>query len=249
MRKEHIIIDSKEFKLCSSCYQAKELNCFSKHSKSWDGLKPYCKECASTKGKQYRNKYRDKVLKAKRKWYEQTKKKKNERTEKALKEKTKVCSKCKKKLDITLFRERGNGGLYSTCKQCEIKRAKEYRSTHSEVYKKCHVITEQRRRNKAKSALKDLTTSEWETIKKHFDFKCAYCGKECEELTQEHVIPLSKGGNYTKSNIIPSCRSCNCKKYNKLLDEWYEKQSFYSKAQELKIKNYLNQYANTEVTI
>lgn len=249
MRKEHIIIDSKEFKLCSSCYRARELNCFSKYSKSWDGLKSYCKECASTKGKQYRNKYREKVLQEKRKWYEQTKKKKNERTEKALKEKTKVCSRCKNELGITLFRKRANGGFYSVCRKCENKYNKEYRITHPEICKKCHVITEQRRRKKAKSVLKDLTTSEWENIKKYFDFKCAYCGEECEELTQEHVIPLSKGGNYTKSNIIPSCRSCNCKKHNKLLDEWYKNQSFYSKAQELKIKNYLNQYANTEVTI
>ena len=39
---------------CSSCKEIKELVNFSKNKKSWDGLKPYCKECASNKGKQYR---------------------------------------------------------------------------------------------------------------------------------------------------------------------------------------------------
>lgn len=249
MKKDHIILDSKELKLCSSCNQAKDLNCFSKYAKSWDGLKSYCKECASKKGKQYRIANKEKVLESKRQWYKQTKQRANERTEKALKYDTKICSKCNKELGVTYFRKRANGGLYSVCKRCENKYSAEYRVTHKEVYKNCHVATEQKRRKNASNVIHNLTTKDWKDIKTYFDFKCAYCGKACKGLTRDHLIPLSKGGHYTKSNIIPACRSCNAKKHNKLLDEWYKTQTFYTKQRELKIKDYLNQYANTEVII
>ena len=239
MRKEHVILDNKELKICSSCKQTKELIHFSKYTSAWDGLKPYCKECASKKGKQYRITHSKKVLESKRQWYKKTKQRASERTEKALNLNKKICSKCNKELDIYSFRERTNGGFYSVCKICENKYNKEYRGTHRDVYTKCHVATEQRRRKYAQNVISDLTTKEWDNIQTYFDFKCAYCGKGSVQLTQDHVIPLSKGGNYTKSNIIPACRTCNAKKNNKLIDEWYSKQKFYSKNREEKIINYL----------
>lgn len=59
----------------------------------------------------------------------------------------------------------------------------------------------------------DLTPSQWNIIKESFHHCCAYCGKRCKRLTQDHITPLSKGGNHTLSNIVPACRSCNSKKY------------------------------------
>jgi 5-methylcytosine-specific restriction endonuclease McrA len=41
---------------------------------------------------------------------------------------------------------------------------------------------------------------------------CVYCGRKMQRLTQDHITPLSRGGNHTKSNIVPACRSCNSKK-------------------------------------
>jgi len=40
---------------------------------------------------------------------------------------------------------------------------------------------------------------------------CAYCGSS-EDLTIDHVIPISKGGKTIFENCITCCRSCNCKK-------------------------------------
>ncbi|MCK4464389.1 MAG: HNH endonuclease [Bacteroidales bacterium] len=34
--------------------------------------------------------------------------------------------------------------------------------------------------------------------------------------TKDHVIPISKGGDNTKENIVPACQSCNSKKFNKI---------------------------------
>lgn len=62
-----------------------------------------------------------------------------------------------------------------------------------------------------------LTLEEWEDIKKQFEYKCAYCGQP-RKLTQDHFIPVSKGGGLTKENIVPACLSCNGRKIDKLVE-------------------------------
>lgn len=42
-------------------------------------------------------------------------------------------------------------------------------------------------------------------------FKCQYCGSK-SELTFDHVIPRSKGGQTTWENVITACSPCNLKK-------------------------------------
>jgi len=46
---------------------------------------------------------------------------------------------------------------------------------------------------------------------------CQYCGKKypTSELSLDHVIPKSMGGNATWSNIVCSCVKCNAKKGGK----------------------------------
>lgn len=58
----------------------------------------------------------------------------------------------------------------------------------------------------------DFTRKQWEYLKIMYKQCCAYCGKKQKSLTQDHIIPLSKGGSHTMSNIVPACRSCNSKK-------------------------------------
>lgn len=59
-----------------------------------------------------------------------------------------------------------------------------------------------------------ITRMEWEAIKVAYNFKCAYCGCEPIEITQDHVIPISKGGEDSASNIVPVCQTCNKRKNN-----------------------------------
>lgn len=69
-----------------------------------------------------------------------------------------------------------------------------------------------RRARELGAEVNDLTRQQWDAIKAAFGQKCAYCGLKTRGLTQDHVIPLSKGGNHTASNVVPACKSCNCKK-------------------------------------
>ena len=50
---------------------------------------------------------------------------------------------------------------------------------------------------------------------------CAYCGGRFafEDLTREHIIPVSRGGDDGWMNCITACRACNGRKGNRLPEE------------------------------
>jgi 5-methylcytosine-specific restriction endonuclease McrA len=50
---------------------------------------------------------------------------------------------------------------------------------------------------------------------------CAYCGGRFgfEDLTREHIVPVSRGGSDAWMNCITACRTCNGKKGNRLPEE------------------------------
>jgi hypothetical protein len=76
-----------------------------------------------------------------------------------------------------------------------------------------------------------ITKEEWENCKKYFNYTCAYCGKPLKEhyvmrkgklilmdFHKEHVI---HSGRIDLKNCIPSCQSCNDRKWKFTLNEWY----------------------------
>ncbi len=50
---------------------------------------------------------------------------------------------------------------------------------------------------------------------------CAYCGHRfhLEDLTREHIVPTSRGGQDTWMNCITACRPCNGHKGNRMPEE------------------------------
>ena len=43
---------------------------------------------------------------------------------------------------------------------------------------------------------------------------CHHCGQvfHSKELTMDHLVPLARGGESTKVNLVPACKECNAKK-------------------------------------
>ena len=78
----------------------------------------------------------------------------------------------------------------------------------------------ERHSTRKSSVIGKLQYGIWFKIKKFYNFTCLRCLKnEPEiELTIDHIIPISKGGLHTKSNIQPLCRSCNSIKHTKSID-------------------------------
>lgn len=76
-------------------------------------------------------------------------------------------------------------------------------------------------RNRMKrSASGNHSFKEWEKLKKDFNFSCVCCKKSEPEikLTEDHIVPVSKGGSNDISNIQPLCKSCNCRKHDKIIN-------------------------------
>lgn len=44
--------------------------------------------------------------------------------------------------------------------------------------------------------------------------QCYWCKKYVgiKKLTQDHVIPLSRGGSHDESNVVAACGPCNSRK-------------------------------------
>jgi YHS domain-containing protein len=69
------------------------------------------------------------------------------------------------------------------------------------------------------------------------DNVCCYCLKTCDsknphDCTTEHLVPISKGGDNSLTNLFRACGNCNYKKMDTDWREWFRQQEFYSKEQE-----------------
>ena len=128
---------------------------------------------------------------------------------------------------------------YAAHKEKYYNQSRKYRENNKDKIRTINQLAYQKRKAKRKSVDATLTTEQWETIKKVFGNKCAYCGKT-RRLEQDHLIALTKGGEYTHNNIVPACRSCNGSKNNKDYFEWYPQQPFYLKKRDQKILSFLN---------
>ena len=99
---------------------------------------------------------------------------------------------------------------------------KEYRKNYlkTDEGKMSNQRTYFKRRAIMENSVNTLTSQEWLCILEEYNYRCAYCDVEfdCENLPEkDHIIPISKGGDNTKENIVPACRSCNAKKHNNIL--------------------------------
>lgn len=80
-----------------------------------------------------------------------------------------------------------------------------------------------RRSRRVAAADNDLTAQEWAELCAMWG-GCAYCGQAeaslASTLQKDCVQPISRGGRYTLSNVVPACRSCNASKSNDEVTGW-----------------------------
>lgn len=181
----------------------------------------------------------------------------------------KKCNRCNKWFPCTdeYFYRNGNkiDGLFTFCKQCNIKKTKQWEEEHFEEYmeyqrnrarmphvkqrfkeyfKKYFANNEEHRKeymhdyrtnnkDKVKSYNEkyqhkkhDITEKEWESCKKYFDYKCAYCGIAEEEAKEKYDQNLHKehfdhDGASDLSNCLPACKGCNSSKWEYSFESWY----------------------------
>ncbi|MGH3723945.1 MAG: HNH endonuclease [Mycobacterium sp.] len=81
------------------------------------------------------------------------------------------------------------------------------------------VRASRRRQRRVKLADNDLTNDEWSALVSAWG-GCAYCGATGTALQRDCVQPISRGGRYTYSNVVPACLSCNASKCNAEVTSW-----------------------------
>lgn len=96
-----------------------------------------------------------------------------------------------------------------------------------------------RRQSRIKRLQNDFTLEDWDECLEYFKNKCAYCGDSIDLLTKDHVVPVSKGGPYIRSNIVPACNSCNTSKGSEDFKDWYKAQDYFNKDRYSKINRYI----------
>lgn len=250
----------KEFKKCTRCQN--ELPNTEKYfyiNHSTNTCKNCLKECAKNyyqkntekrkkQVKQYREENRNKVKEIQKKWYENDKERIKEKSKKYYyknrDEKLKYAKQYRLRNDdkIKEYRYKNKAKISEYNKTYNLENAEKVKQASKrwkqENPEKC-VIIKQRRLARKKQLPHTLTIEQWSACKEYFNNLCCYCGEE-KQLTQDHFIPLSKGGEYTCNNIVPACQWCNTSKKNKDFFNWYPRQEFYSVEKENKILNYLN---------
>lgn len=222
------------------------------------GLRKICKSCKKKEDKQYHINNQEQIILQQRDYNNKNRKKINAKNREFYARNKERIKKRRKELRDSLPEDKKKQiSLKMKCyygdNEDKLKRyANSYRRTEKgRLVELKAKHTRKAREQKLPAALDEAT---WENCLEDFNYKCAYCGiTEAEHikiysqrLHQEHFIPLSKGGEYTHNNIIPSCRSCNAKKHNIDFFEWYPEQEFYSKERNEKILEYLG-YKNKNI--
>ncbi len=76
-----------------------------------------------------------------------------------------------------------------------------------------------RRKRHLAREVHDLTDEQWSALKLAW-VSCAYCGATNVPLQRDCVLPISRGGRYTVTNVVPACASCNASKCNDEVTSW-----------------------------
>ena len=70
---------------------------------------------------------------------------------------------------------------------------------------------------KRRGAAGTYTNLEWQAVLDDYGRCCLKCGSK-DDITADHVLPISKGGSNMIDNIQPLCRVCNSVKFDKHID-------------------------------
>lgn len=118
----------------------------------------------------------------------------------------KTCSKCNTRKRISHFSLANDrvDGYRSMCKEC------------------CCAKGHNQRALKLRQSPEEIPGEFFQELKAHYNYCCAYCDCRPKLLHIDHVHPLIAGGLHTRSNLLPSCPTCNHTKYSTLPDEWFK---------------------------
>lgn len=196
--------DSPQEKRCSKCRESKPVSEFNRNRAKPDGRANVCRECMRGYQQGHYQRNRATALKAARDYYTA-----HRETVRARHRAYDAAHKAKASERSRKWYERHPGrrlSLSRVWRGLNRMRARAAFTKHQALQRG--------------AAISDFTAEQWAAMKAAYGHCCAYCHKPSKRLEQDHVLPLSRGGNHTASNIVPACRTCNASKHDKTPEEW-----------------------------
>ncbi len=186
-------------KVCSSCKLPKDLESFGAHRRGLFGRKSECKKCLSDKETARRAADPEAARAYKRDWWAAKEHSSEERQQAAQRARDWYQdNKGRRLVSFHLWKVRHPEAFKAIQKRYLVKNP-------------VHV----RRRAYMQKVVRTFTAQQWAETLALFDHRCAYCLRNDLPMTQDHVIPVSKGGDHTQENVVPACKPCNSRKLNR----------------------------------
>lgn len=190
-------------KKCNKCKTYLDEALFNKSIKYSDGLYIYCKICI----KKYRNEKKEHINLLRKIKYAQNA--------------DKICLKNREKYKENSNKiKEYNRKWYASHKEYFSKKNKKYSIENKE-----YIYLKNRKRNK-KIVGNNIPQDQINILLSQHEDKCFYCKIEVKagyNLHLDHKIPLSKDGNHTIENLVPSCKTCNLQKGTQTDEEFLKR--------------------------
>jgi len=112
------------------------------------------------------------------------------------------------------------GNRKRTSEEDKKRRKKAYKKLYCEKNMEKIAFDNRRRRLRERANGGTHSYGEWQLLKYYMGNICLCCYRQEPEikLTEDHVVPVSKGGSDNLDNIQPLCNDCNMRKATKTLD-------------------------------
>jgi 5-methylcytosine-specific restriction endonuclease McrA len=205
-------------KICKGCGAEKDLVDFYENTEMADGHFNKCKVCVRARAQKYRREHLEQYAQ-----YEKARANLPHRVEarrKYLEEHKEQISEYKK----SWAAENEDSASASRRKHYErnrnevIARSKKWAESNPEKVRQAKTNNLRKRRAARHASRGNFTVEEFKELCERYGNKCLACGDTEAVLEADHVVPLTKGGSDTISNIQPLCGSCNRKKFVTIID-------------------------------
>lgn len=207
-------------KICTSCKEEKDFSEFSKHRLGKNGLNSQCKSCSNVRAKKWRLENKDKVSAINKQYYEANKEQiqtNNRAWHEQNREYSRECSR-----------------RYSRENKEQIHLQRQSKKEERSLYDRQRYLdnrqyyldkADKRRALKQGAKIGVIPYNALQQLAELQDYLCGICGEYLEgELVgsyfhKDHIIPLTRGGLHSMSNLQATHASCNLSKGNKLPEE------------------------------
>lgn len=187
-------------KVCNTCNLIKNKSEFRKLSRNKNGLANKCKQCVSIGDAIYRRNNHEKKKESAIKWY------------RANAEKSGETSRKWRENNPERVVERSHN-YYLANKERHLEVASAWKKANREK------VNEMRQRYRARKYENGEFYVREKFLKRLYASPCVNCGTT-ENISADHIIPITRGGVHSEGNLQPMCIPCNSSKNDKFMMEW-----------------------------